>query len=126
MRYKIAYALPWLPQKNVLNAHSHFAFAGWLSQVLMVLMVAYLGRQSPGSGLRRYNWLLWANLATAWGMLLSFPWEGYGAISIVFSTLSIFVSYAFAFVYWRDLNRLPARDITHLWFKAALVWHVLS
>jgi hypothetical protein len=126
MRYKIAYALPWLPQKNVLNAHSHFAFAGWLSQVLMVLMVAYLGRQSPGSGLRRYNWLLWANLATAWGMLLSFPWEGYGAISIVFSTLSIFVSYAFAFVYWRDLNRLPARDITHLWFKAALVWNVLS
>src|SRR4051812_31096691 len=68
MRYKIAYALPWLPQKNVLNAHSHFAFAGWLTQVLMTLMVAYLLRQSDSINIRKYNLLLWANLLTALGM----------------------------------------------------------
>ena len=126
MRYKIAYALPWLPQKNVLNAHSHFAFAGWLSQVLMTLMVQYLGREHAAINFRKYRWLLWANLLTAWGMLLSFPWEGYGIFSIIFSTLSIFASYAFAFVYWRDLNRLPVKHISHSWFKAALLWNVLS
>src|SRR5690606_20211873 len=75
---------------------------------------------------QRYNWLLSANLLTAWGMLLTFPWEGYGIVSIIFSTLSIFVSYAFAFVYWRDLNGLPQRLAAHLWFKGALVWNVLS
>jgi hypothetical protein len=126
MRYKIAYSLPWLPQKNVLNAHSHFAFAGWITQVLMTLMVQYIGSQSPQLNARKYNWLLWANLLTAWGMLLSFPWEGYGIVAIVFSTLSIFASYAFAFVYWRDLNKLPERHITHSWFKAALLWNVIS
>lgn len=126
MRYKIAYALPWLPQKNVLNAHSHFAFAGWLSQVLMTLMVRYLNRQQGGPRMQKYRWLLWANLITAWGMLLTFPWEGYGTISIIFSTSSIFASYAFAAVYWRDLNRLPERRITHAWFKAALLWNAVS
>lgn len=125
MRYKIAFSLPWLPQKNVLNAHSHFAFAGWLSQVLMTLMVQYIGRHS-NLNVRKYNWLLWANLLTAWGMLLTFPWEGYGIISIIFSTLSIFASYAFAIVYWRDLNRLPEPRISHNWFKAALLWNVIS
>ena len=126
MRYKIAYALPWLPQKNILNAHSHFAFAGWLSMVLMVLMVQYLGRGHRPVDLRKYNILLLANLLTAWGMLLSFPIEGYGIVSIIFSTLSIFASYAFAFVFWRDLNRLPAVHISHYWFKAALLWNAFS
>jgi hypothetical protein len=126
MRYKIAYALPWLPQKNVLNAHSHFAFAGWLSQILMVLMVRYLGKQDNAINLTKYNRLLIANLVTAWGMLLTFPWEGYGLLAIIFSTLSIFVSYAFAIVYWRDLNRLPASAVSHLWFKAALLWSAIS
>lgn len=126
MRYKIAFSLPWLPQKNVLHAHSHFAFAGWLSQVLMTLMVQYLGREHGDLNLRKYNRLLWANLLTAWGMLLTFPWQGYGPMSIAFSTLSIFASYAFAAVYWRDLNRLPVRHISHHWFKAALLWNVLS
>jgi hypothetical protein len=126
MRYKIAFALPWLPQKNILNAHSHFAFAGWLSQVLMTLMVHYLSGVNPALNLRKYNMLLWANLLTAWGMLLSFPFEGYGPVSIVFSTLSIFASYAFAWTYWRDLNRLPESCIAHYWFKAALLWNVIS
>jgi hypothetical protein len=127
MRYKIAYSLPWLPQKNVLNGHSHFAFAGWLSQILMTLMVQYLSRKSQNEAVwKKYNWLLWANLLTAYGMLFSFPFEGYGIISIVFSTLSIFASYAFTIVYWRDLNRLPKRTISDLWFKGALIWNVIS
>lgn len=126
MRYKIAFSMPWLPQKNVLNAHSHFAFAGWLTQVLMSLMVFYLLRQSDRVNLRKYNVLLWANLITAWGMLITFPWNGYGLYSIVCSTLSIFVSYFFAVIYWRDLNLLPQASVSHQWFKAALLWSVLS
>ncbi|MEO6830608.1 MAG: hypothetical protein ABI378_00275 [Chitinophagaceae bacterium] len=128
MRYKIAFALPWLPQKNVENAHSHFAFAGWLTLILMVLMVRYLGRQDNEFKIsyKKYNWLLTANLLTAWGMLLSFPVFGYNIVSIVTSTLSVFASYAFAIAYWRDLNKLKTKGITHNWFKMGLVWNVLS
>jgi hypothetical protein len=126
MRYKIAFSLPWLPQKNILNAHSHFAFAGWLTQILMTMLVRYLACHMPAINLPKYRALLWANLLTAVGMLLSFPWEGYGTVSIIFSTLSILVSYVFAWIYWRDLSRLPERFISHYWFKAAVLWNAIA
>jgi hypothetical protein len=59
-------------------------------------------------------------------MLFTFPFEGYGLYSIIFSTLSIFVSYIFAILYWRDLNRLPEKNISHLWFKAAILFNAVS
>ena len=38
---------------------------------------------------RKYKWIFIANLLSAYGMLLSFPWQGYNSVSIIFSTLSI-------------------------------------
>ena len=126
MRYKIAFSLPFVNQKNLLNAHSHFAFAGWITQALMTFIALYIARNSNAFSLKKYNYLLLANLITAYGMLFSFPFEGYSLISIIFSTLSIFVSYAFAIVVWKDLNSIREKTITHLWIKAALVFSVLS
>ena len=94
MRYKIAYSLPWIDQKNLLHAHSHFAFAGWITQALMSMMVSYLVQKGDAAAFSRYRPVLYANLITAYGMLLSFPFTGYGQVSIIFSTLSIFVSLA--------------------------------
>ena len=126
MRYKIAYSLPFIDQRNFMNAHSHFAFAGWISQALMVLMVNYLANQSGEKVFNKYRWIFTANLLTAYGMLLSFPWQGYNSISIIFSTLSIFVSYAFAFRFWKDISKLKFKSITHYWFSAALIFSVIS
>ena len=126
MRYKIAYYLPFIEQKKILNAHSHFAFTGWITQVLMTLLVAYISTEAETNYFKKYKWILTANLLTAYGMLFSFPWEGYGVISIIFSTLSIFVSYAFSMMYWKDLNRLPEKLIQQDWFKAALIFNVVS
>ena len=47
LRYKIAYYFPYIDQKHLLHGHSHFAFAGWVSMALMVLMVHYLEKR-PG------------------------------------------------------------------------------
>ena len=126
MRYKIAYSLPFIEQKNFLHAHSHFAFTGWITQALMTLMVARLAGQSAENIFKKYKWLLLANLISAYGMLLSFPWEGFGIISITFSTLAILVSYAFAFIFWKDLNKTKIKSVSHYWFKAALVFSVIS
>jgi hypothetical protein len=125
LRYKIAFYLPFVDQKHFLHAHSHFAFTGWVTHVLMAVMVHFLASGKDDS-FKRYKNLLYANLVTAYGMLLSFPFEGYGPVSISFSTLSIFVSYWFAVKYWRDLNRLPQKTATHLWFKAATLFSVIS
>jgi hypothetical protein len=126
LRYKIAFSLPFIDQKFLLHAHSHFAFAGWISQVLMVFIVKYLYEKDANISMRKYEWVLWANLISAYGMLLSFPFEGYGLISIIFSTLNIFVSYVFAFLVWKDLNKLKIKHVSHYWFKAALAFNAIS
>jgi len=126
MRYKIAFYLPFIDQRYVLDSHSHFAFSGWITQTLMVLLVHYLSLKKNEQVLKKYQWLLYANVITAYGMLISFIIQGYGLFSISFSALSIFVSYFFAAYYWKDLNRMDEKRVSHSWFKAALVSSVIS
>jgi hypothetical protein len=126
LRYKIAYSLPFIDQKYLLHGHSHFAFAGWVTYALIILLVQYLAGQKGEGVFKQYKWIINANLITAYGMLVSFPLQGYGLFSITFSTLSIFVSYAFAVIFWKDLNKLPDKNISHWWMKAALLFNALS
>ena len=126
LRYKIAFSLPFLDQKFLLHGHSHFAFAGWITQALMTLMVAYLFANGQAEAFKKYKTLLIFNLITAYGMLCSFPVQGYGFFSITFSMLSIFVSYTFAIEFWQDLKKISEKKVSILWFKAALVFSVFS
>lgn len=126
MRYKIAYSLPFIDQKNFLHGHSHFAFSGWITQALMCLLVHYLYKMGNTVAFARYRILLYANLITAYGMLITFPVQGYAFLSISFSTLSLFVSYWFSIMYWKDLNRLRIGGSVHLWFKTALAFNAIS
>ncbi len=126
LRYKIAFSLPFIDQKHLLHGHSHFAFAGWVTHALMVLLVAYLAAQKDKSIYKRYRWVIIANLIAAYGMLISFPLQGYGLFSIFFSNISIAVSYVFAVMFWKDLNTLSIKKVGHSWVKAALLFNVLS
>lgn len=126
LRYKIAFSLPIVDQKNVLHSHSHFAFSGWISQTLMLLLIWYLSRKLGQQVFIRYRLLLYANLFTSYGMLFAFLVQGYALYSITFSTLSIFVSYWFAIFFWRDLNRINEKSVSHLWFRWALIFSVIS
>ena len=125
LRYKIAYALPFIHQKYLLHAHSHFAFTGWVTQILMALLVSrlYSGQQNP---FKKYALVLYANLIAAYGMLFTFPFQGYGLYSIGFSTLSIFTAYAFAIIYWRDINLAKGKSPGDPWFKSALFFNIIS
>lgn len=126
LRYKILFSLPFINQKYLLHGHSHFAFAGWVSQTLMVLMINYLSTQNKLINLRPYKHILIINLITAYGMLITFPIQGYAIFSILFSTLSVFVFYTFSIKFWKDLNNLQQKTILHYWFKAAIILGVIS
>lgn len=126
LRYKIAFYLPFVEQKHVLHSHSHFAFSGWITQTLMVLLVYFLSLKNGENIIKKYRWLLYANLITSYGMLVCFIIQGYAFFSISFSTLSIFVSYFFAVKFWKDLNRIKKKQLSHLWFKSALIFGALS
>lgn len=126
LRYKIAFSLPFIDQKHILHSHSHFAFTGWVTHTLLLLMVLYLQKKDLADTFKKYNPLLLLNLLSGYGMLVSFIIQGYAFFSISFSTLSIFTSFIFAYFYWRDLNKIPNEGITHHWFKAALIFNILS
>jgi len=126
MRYKIAFELPFLNQKKIQHSHSHFAFAGWVSQTLIVLMVHFLSKQNVAINLEKYKKIFIVNLVCAYIMLFSFIFQGYGLVSILFSTLSIFVSFWFAILYFKDLKQISKDNLSKNWFKAALFFNVIS
>ena len=126
MRYKIVFEFPFLNQKNLQHSHSHFAFAGWVSQTLFILMVHFLSKQNALINLEKYKKVFIANLICAYVMLFSFIIQGYGLISITFSTLSLVVSFWFAFLYFKDLKLIAKDNLAKNWFKAALFFNIIS
>ena len=126
MRYKICYELPFIDQKHTQHAHSHFAFAGWVTQTLMVFITSFLVNNHFSIQLKKYQILLYLNLITAYVMLVSFLFQGYGAVSIAFSTFSILISFVFAFFFWVDTHKTTFQTLAVKWFKAAMFFMVIS
>jgi len=125
LRYKILYPLPIVDHKNLLHGHSHFAFAGWVSLALFTAIVRTMNTNATIQ-ISKYSRLFWFGQLVAFGMLLTFPFMGYKAPSIAFSTLSIFFSYIFAIFAWRDLNRSQLSFTVRACFKASLLFYVIS
>ncbi|GAB3716055.1 hypothetical protein [Flavobacterium koreense] len=129
MRYKIGFEFPFFDQKHLQHSHSHFAFSGWISHTLMVLMIVFLKKRTKNIENRlteKYNKILIANLICAYGMLVFFIIQGYGLISIVFSTASIVVTCFFAYYFVKDLKLISDEELAKNWFKAALFFNVIS
>ncbi|GAB4413878.1 MAG: hypothetical protein OHK0039_21230 [Bacteroidia bacterium] len=121
LRFAFVQELLWLKFRYVLHAHSHTAMLGWAYPALVALLVrSFL----PDTTLHRaYSWLFWLGQVAVLGMLLSFPVQGYGPVSIACSTLHMLVSYGFAWQFGRDLRQAPPGPAR--WTaRAALYWMV--
>ena len=118
LRSKILFSLPFINYKNLLSAHSHFAFGGWAALALVTLLVYDL--ISVGDK-KVYQWVLWSLLLTSLGMVFTFPFTGYASLSIIFSTLHILTHYAFAFIFIKDVRKLvKEKSIRWLSISSAL------
>lgn len=125
LRTKYLFPLPFIDYKNLLSAHSHFAFGGWVTLCVMTLLVDTVlvpARRDK----KIYQWILWGIALTSFGMLLSFPFQGYGPVSIVASTLFIFFTYAFTWAFLSDLRKTPAIKPVRWLVTAALLSLVVS
>ncbi len=125
MRYKIGFSFPHFDQKNLQHAHSHFAFTGWITHTLFVLIVQVLQRDYPERSFEKYQWLIFLNVLCAYGMLFSFAASGYSPLSITLSTATIFIGYVFAVLLLGDLKSASAKPYKN-WFIAGMVFNVLS
>lgn len=126
MRYKIGFEFPYFDQKNIQHSHSHFAFSGWISHTLMTLMVYFLQKKNVNFNSNRYKKIIILNLACAYGMLISFIFQGYDIFSIFFSTTSIIITYFFAYYFIIDLKKVAQDNLSKNYFKIALLFNVIS
>jgi hypothetical protein len=125
LRSKILFSVPWIDHKNLINAHSHFAFGGWISLSLLALLTNTL---LPADKQTRpwYQHMLWGLQISSLGMLFSFPFQGYGGISILFSTLFIFFTYGYTWRFLKDIYASKKRGPETILANAALICLVLS
>src|SRR5690606_25790463 len=102
------------------HAHSHVAMLGWVYLMLYTLIVHYfIPDKKP-----IYNRLFWVTEFAVVGMLLSFPFQGYAAVSISFSTLHIFCSYYFAYLIFK--HHKTNNKVTGYLLKTALIFMLVS
>lgn len=123
LRFAFVMEVPGIKYKNFLHAHSHIAMLGWVYMALYALLIHYF---LPTEKQERviYQRLFWLTQLSVLGMAISFPIQGYGAVSISFSTLHILCSYGFVRLFWRDMG--PEKAISSRWVKMALLFMVLS
>ncbi|TAM97495.1 MAG: hypothetical protein EPN39_11155 [Chitinophagaceae bacterium] len=116
--------IPHLNYDYLLQAHSHFAFGGWGFMALFIAFHhAFLNKSRAPN--KSYTYIFLAALVSVYGMLISFPFGGYAAVSTSFSTLYIWVTYWFTFRFFRDTKN-SEQTISLKMAKAALFLLIFS
>lgn len=91
-----------------LHAHSHTAFLGWVFNAFFALALhRFVAKEDVTAFWRLF---LVAQIAVV-GMLIAYPIQGYGAVSIAFSTLHMVCSVVFTWRLWRRNRATPAARI---------------
>ncbi len=126
MRYKIGFELPWFDQKFLQEAHSHFAFAGWITHSLYFLIIRLFNANLDSIRKKVYSRILLVNLISAYSMLICFSFQGYGPFSLFFSTISVITGYVFSWFALKDAGRIASTHPSKNWIKAAIWFGVLS
>lgn len=111
--------------KNLLHGHSHFAFGGWVMPVLLSLLMKNFPELKACIAYKHWRSIALLILLSAYGMLFSFPVQGYAAISIFFSTISIAAIIYLAIIIRKAIKTLAQRT-SFLFIKASLFYACLS
>jgi hypothetical protein len=125
LRSKLLFPLTFIDYKNFLSAHSHFAFGGWVTLALMILFIDNLLTEEQKKE-KIYQWILWGIEITSFGMVITFPFQGYALFPIIISTLFIFFTYAFSWQFIKDIRKTKSEKPVRLLGIVALASLVIS
>jgi hypothetical protein len=118
LRYQLIAPVDGIVYAYVLHAHSHVMFLGW---VFNVLIIAFTMEFAEVKG---FKFLFWFLQFCVVGMLVSFPFQGYGGFSITFSALHTFAALTFIIKFFRS-NKSNS-TIALIIAKTALLYFALS
>ncbi|USL95707.1 hypothetical protein D1J36_000950 [Riemerella anatipestifer] len=118
MRYKIVWSMPFFNQKHLQEAHSHFAFYGWVSSVIYLLMIYSTRETLSAKQLHTYKTFIILNFVASYGMLFSFLYGGYYWGSIFWSAMALFLSFGMLFLWIKDYKHI--QHPSKIWFLGGL------
>lgn len=123
MRYFFIEPIPFLEYKHLLHAHSHTALLSWAFMLVSGGILFLIVPQSPHR--RQYRILFVVNVAVGAGLAGSFLIQGYGAFSIVFSSLHLLAVYGFAMYILKDLRRCEQTNAIRF-IRWSVYWLLIS
>lgn len=112
-----------IPYKYILHAHSHTALLGYGFLFLSGLFL-FLLRPKVGTG-QFYKRAFTVYFIAILGMAASFLYQGYGPLSITFSTILLIITYAFIYRFLRNYKSIDTSRKNHL-IPWSLYWYMLS
>jgi len=117
-----------LKYANLVHAHSHVAFQGWVYLSMFVLLLKFfLQERQIKQGTYATQFIL--TMFVIVGVLVSFSLQGYALYSIIFSTLFQILSYWFIHNFLRDAKANQSNlksKISLNFIKMGLFWAILS
>lgn len=123
LRSKILFSIPFIDYRNLLAAHTHFAFNGWVSFSLFALFTYTFIRQEQRSPFFR---LLWGVAIACWGMLIALLVQGFGGAALFFSVAYVVAAAWFIVLFLKRGPRMTVQQPAHLLALGALGSTVLS
>ncbi|MBL4574623.1 MAG: hypothetical protein JKY51_00800, partial [Opitutaceae bacterium] len=121
LRWMYVGQVPGVNYKYLLHTHSHLALSGWVFGGFFLLLVGAFVPDEKGRPF--YHLFIWMQVSLV-GMLVSFPFQGYGGYSIFFTTLFLFVTYAFCGFFFRVIRGNSSVSVKIL--KNGLCFLILS
>lgn len=123
MRVMFVIEVPSVNYTFIKHAHSHVALMGWAYMLLVGLILIIVVKKSRFQ--QAYSLLLGTNVLLCIGMTFSFSLQGYSTISIVLSTLHMFLAYAVAVLLLIDLREKETSTALEL-VRWGIYWHLIS
>ena len=122
LRMAYVWGLPeWLDFRKIRHAHSHVALLGWLYLGIYILIIKRFKLYHA-----KYQKLYWLTFISVIGMFIAFPIQGYGPVSITFSSIHILLSYIFIYFVFRDIKNSDIKPHVVLFTKTSLIFLFLS
>lgn len=124
MRYNIAFSSLSLNHTFMQESHSHFAFYGWVSACIYLFITNYLHQFSRKINLKKYQILMIFNQISSYGMLITFLFYGYNWMSIIFSSIALFTSFAYFILLLIDTKSSENPEI--IWLRSGAFFATFS
>ncbi len=109
--------------RNILEGHSHVAFLGWgFLAVISLIGHSYFPQKLNDS--KRLEWFFKTMVFSLFGLLISFPLQGYSFLSIIFLSIFLITSYFYLYHILKELK--TEVDINSRFIKTGILFYFLS